>query len=61
MLFCQCVTPSINNQPVTKIEEVQKLVENSQIGIPLQIQVERNGQIIAIAVSPAPLPAQKEN
>ncbi|AHJ31652.1 trypsin-like peptidase domain-containing protein [Nodularia spumigena CS-584] len=49
---------SINNQPVTKIEEVQKLVENSQIGIPLQIQVERNGQVIAIAVSPAPLPVQ---
>ncbi|MDB9303848.1 trypsin-like peptidase domain-containing protein [Nodularia spumigena CS-591/12] len=55
------VIKSINNQPVTKIEEVQKLVENSQIGIPLQIQVERNGQIIAIAVSPAPLPAQTEN
>ncbi len=51
---------SINNQPVTKIEEVQKLVEKSQIGIPLQIQVERNGQVISVAVSPAPLPARTE-
>lgn len=51
---------SINNQPVTKIEEVQKLVEKSQIGIPLQIQVERNGQVIAVAVSPAPLPPRTE-
>ncbi|MEA5512451.1 HhoA/HhoB/HtrA family serine endopeptidase [Nodularia sp. UHCC 0506] len=49
---------SINNQPVTKIEEVQKLVATSQIGIPLQIQVERNGQVISVAVSPAPLPAE---
>ncbi|HYW18515.1 MAG TPA: HhoA/HhoB/HtrA family serine endopeptidase [Nodularia sp. (in: cyanobacteria)] len=51
---------SINDQPVTKIEEVQKLVEKSQIGIPLQIQVERNGQVIPVAVSPAPLPARTE-
>ncbi len=51
---------SINNQPVTKIEEVQRLVEKSQIGIPLQIQVERNGQVVAVAVSPAPLPARTE-
>ncbi|TVP56663.1 MAG: PDZ domain-containing protein [Nodularia sp. (in: Bacteria)] len=50
----------INNQPVTKIEEVQKLVEKSQIGIPLQIQVERNGQVISVAVSPAPLPARTQ-
>ncbi|MDB9374358.1 HhoA/HhoB/HtrA family serine endopeptidase [Nodularia sphaerocarpa] len=51
---------SINNQPVTKIDQVQKLVENSQIGVPLQIQVERNGQLIPVAVSPAPLPARTE-
>ena len=49
---------SINNQTVTKIEEVQRLVGKSQIGIPLEIEVERNGQVISLAVSPAPLPAQ---
>lgn len=51
---------SINNQPVTKIEEVQNLVQNSRIGIPLAIQVERNGQLISLEVSPAPLPARRQ-
>jgi S1-C subfamily serine protease len=46
---------TINNQRVTTIEEVQKLVENSQISVPPQIQVERKGQIIPIAVTPASL------
>ncbi|MBE8991600.1 HhoA/HhoB/HtrA family serine endopeptidase [Nostoc sp. LEGE 12450] len=54
------VIKSINSQPVTKIEEVQKLVENSKIGTKLPIQVERNGQIVQIAVQPAALPARRE-
>ncbi len=54
------VIQSINNQPVTKIEEVQKLVESSKIGSPLQIQVDRNGQVAQIVVTPAPLPIQRE-
>jgi serine protease Do len=54
------VVRSINNQPVTTIEDVQKLVENSKIGSPLQIQVERNGQTVPIAVIPAPLPVQRQ-
>ncbi|MBW4557655.1 MAG: trypsin-like peptidase domain-containing protein [Trichormus sp. ATA11-4-KO1] len=54
------VIQSIDNQPVTKIEEVQKLVENSKIGNPLQIQVERNGRIAQVVVSPAPLPIERE-
>ncbi|MBW4564676.1 MAG: trypsin-like peptidase domain-containing protein [Mojavia pulchra JT2-VF2] len=55
------VIRSINNQPVSKIEEVQKLVENSKIGNPLQMQVERNGQISQLAVTPAPLPVRRES
>ncbi|OUL28061.1 HhoA/HhoB/HtrA family serine endopeptidase [Nostoc sp. 106C] len=55
------VIRSINNQPVNKIEEVQKLVENSKIGNPLQMQVERNGQITQVAVKPAPLPVRSES
>jgi S1-C subfamily serine protease len=55
------VIQRINNQSVTKIEEVQKLVESSKIGSPLQIQVERNGQTTAVAVSPAPLPVRQES
>ncbi|MBD2200034.1 MULTISPECIES: HhoA/HhoB/HtrA family serine endopeptidase [Calothrix] len=55
------VIRSINNQPVTKIEDVQKLVENSKIGEPLQMQVERNGQTTQVAVKPAPLPVRRES
>lgn len=51
---------SINNKPVAKNEEVQKIVENSPIGSPLQIQLERNGQTAQVAVRPAPLPARRE-
>jgi serine protease Do len=55
------VIKSINNQPVLKVDEVQKLVENSKIGIPLQVQVERNGTVSQFLVKPAPLPVNKEN
>jgi serine protease Do len=54
------VIKSINNQPVTKIEEVQKLVEKSKIGTKLPIEVERNGQTVQIGVQPAPLPVRRE-
>ncbi len=55
------VIRSINNQPVTKIEDVQKLVENSKIGSPLQIQVVQNGQTAQRVVIPAPLPVKRES
>ncbi|MBK1989482.1 trypsin-like peptidase domain-containing protein [Sphaerospermopsis aphanizomenoides BCCUSP55] len=55
------VIKSINNQPVTKVEEVQRLVENSQIGTPLQVQVDRNGKTAQVTVKPAPLPVRSEN
>ncbi|MBD2448791.1 trypsin-like peptidase domain-containing protein [Nostoc sp. FACHB-152] len=55
------VIRQINGQSVTTVEEVQRLVENSQIGNPLQVQVERNGQITQIPVNPAPLPVQRES
>ena len=54
------VIKTINNQPVTKIEEVQKLVENSKIGTRLPIEVERNGQTVQLGVQPAPLPVRRE-
>ncbi|MFM6202403.1 MAG: HhoA/HhoB/HtrA family serine endopeptidase, partial [Dolichospermum sp.] len=44
------VIKSINNQPVFKVDEVQKLVENSKIGIPLQLEVERNSRIFQVLV-----------
>ncbi|MEH1932158.1 MAG: HhoA/HhoB/HtrA family serine endopeptidase [Nostoc sp.] len=54
------VIKSINSQPVTKIEEVQKLVENSKIGTKLPIEVERNGQIVQVDIQPAALPVRRE-
>ncbi|MCC5634857.1 trypsin-like peptidase domain-containing protein [Nostoc sp. CHAB 5844] len=55
------VIQRINNQSVTKVEEIQRILENSQIGNPLPVEIERNGQITQITVSPAPLPAQRES
>ncbi|MEO1374800.1 MAG: HhoA/HhoB/HtrA family serine endopeptidase [Cyanobacteria bacterium J06635_10] len=51
----------INKQRVSKNEDVQKLVEKSEIGKPLTIEVERNGRTVELAVRPAPLPAARRN
>lgn len=53
------VIQRIENQSVSKIEEVQKIVENSKIGSPVKLQVLRNGQTTQIAVRPAPLPVKR--
>jgi S1-C subfamily serine protease len=55
------VIKSINNQPVLKVDEVQRIVENSKIGIPLQVQVDRNGKVSQFLVKPAPLPINKNS
>lgn len=55
------VIQSINNQPVTKSEQVQELVEKSTVGSPLQMEVQRNGQSEQIAVRPEPLQLQPES
>ncbi|UKO97793.1 protein kinase domain-containing protein [Nostoc sp. UHCC 0870] len=51
------VIRSINNQPVTTIEEVGKIVEQSRIGSPLPIEVERNQQLVQVIVTPATRPS----
>jgi S1-C subfamily serine protease len=55
------VIQSIDNQRVTSIDEVQKIVEKSTIGTPLQIQVERQGRTAQVTVRPAPLPVRRES
>jgi serine protease Do len=55
------IIQSISSQPVNKIEDVQKLVESSKIGIPLQLQIQRNGQAVQIAVSPAAFPVRNSS
>jgi serine protease Do len=52
------IIQSINNQSVTKTEDVQKLVEASKIGEPIQLQVQRNGQTTQVSIRPAPLPVR---
>jgi Do/DeqQ family serine protease len=51
------VIEKINNQPVTTSNEVQRLVEQTTVGSQLQMQVQRNGQSVQLAVRTAPLPA----
>ena len=53
------VIQKINNQPVTKTEEVQRIVENNQVGSQLQVAVQRNGQPLQVTVKTAPLPPQQ--
>ena len=55
------VIVSLNKQSVKRNEDVQKLVEESQIGQPLNVEVKRNGRTLNLTVRPAPLPAAKGN
>lgn len=52
------VVQAINNQTVNKVEELQKIVENSKIGEPLQLRIIRGQQTLTVAVSPAPFPTE---
>jgi Do/DeqQ family serine protease len=54
------VIQSINNQSVTSTEQVQKIVEESNIGKALEIKIQRQGETKQIAVTPAPLPAESQ-
>ncbi len=52
------VIQSINNQPVTKAEQIQQQLEKSGVGSQLPLTVQRSGQTVQLTVRPAPLPAQ---
>ncbi|MBW4487840.1 MAG: trypsin-like peptidase domain-containing protein [Trichocoleus desertorum ATA4-8-CV12] len=54
------VLQQINNQPITKPEEVQSLVEQSGVGQPLPIQLQRGDRSLQVSVVPEPLPAPTE-
>jgi S1-C subfamily serine protease len=55
------VIQSINNQPVNKTEEVQRLVERSTVGSQLRIQVQRNQRSAQVAVKLEALPVRNES
>lgn len=51
------VIQSVNNQPVTKAEQVQQQIEKSGVGSQLPMTVQRGGQTAQLTVQPVPLPA----
>ncbi|MBW4513487.1 MAG: trypsin-like peptidase domain-containing protein [Scytonematopsis contorta HA4267-MV1] len=55
------VIQKINGQTVTDANSVQKVVENSQIGTDLQLQLRRSQQNVNLAVRPGVLPTQVSN
>lgn len=52
------VIQKIEGIPVTEASAVQQVVESSSIGAPLTLEINRNGQKIAIKVQPAPFPIE---
>lgn len=54
------VIQAINKQPVNKADELQRLLENNGVGSQLQLQLQRGGQNLTLAVKPEPLPARSQ-
>lgn len=48
----------VNGNPVTTTDNVQRAVENSQIGQNLSLELRRNGQTLNLAVQPGNFPTQ---
>lgn len=53
------VIQSVNNQPVSKTEQVQQIVEQSSVGTQVPVQVQRNGKTTRMSVKLANLPVQQ--
>ncbi len=53
------VIQKINNQPIIQSEAVQEFVQNARVGGILQMEINRNGQILKLSVKPGSLPVQK--
>lgn len=52
------VIQKIGDRQITKSETVQQIVQQSEIGEPLKIQINRNGKTITLEVAPADLPSE---
>ncbi|MFE4108106.1 HhoA/HhoB/HtrA family serine endopeptidase [Almyronema epifaneia] len=50
------VIVKIDDTLITEAEQVQQIVEETTIGQPLQVELNRSGQTLRLDVSPAPLP-----
>jgi len=53
------VIQKINNQPIIQSEADQEFVQNARVGGLLQMEINRNGQILNLSVKPGSLPVQK--
>ncbi|WP_421655903.1 HhoA/HhoB/HtrA family serine endopeptidase [Leptothermofonsia sp. ETS-13] len=52
------VIKKINGQPVKTADEVQQAVDRASIGGTLQVELRRNGQIVALSVQPGAFPTR---
>lgn len=52
------VIQKINGQAITTAESVQKLVQTSKVGTPLQVEVNRSGRPLVLEVRPGNLPVR---
>jgi serine protease Do len=48
----------VDRQPLDRSETVQQIVQASKIGKPLAIEIDRNGKILTLPVTPGELPVQ---
>lgn len=53
------VIQKLNNQPIIQSEAVQEFVQNAKVGGLLQMEINRNGQIVNLTVKPGSLPVQQ--
>lgn len=54
------VIQTMNNQPITKAEQIQQQLEQSGVGSQLPLKVQRGGQTLELSVQPAPVPTNTQ-
>ncbi|MEO1402764.1 MAG: HhoA/HhoB/HtrA family serine endopeptidase [Cyanobacteria bacterium J06635_1] len=52
------VIVQMNGETVVDAEQVQRIVQGTEIGEPIELEVDRNGQTIGLNVSPGALPVE---
>ncbi|MDG2990252.1 trypsin-like peptidase domain-containing protein [Candidatus Synechococcus calcipolaris G9] len=52
------VIKKIDGREIAKAEQVQQMVENTNVGDTMQLEIRRSGQTLSVGVQPGPLPAQ---
>lgn len=53
------VIAAIDNQPVTKANKVQQLIEKAGVGGELPVELRRNGRTVALTIEPEQLPTME--